>query len=75
MTGPHAGLCTKSRESIYGASVRAAAERAAQVRNETDRLACDLWNKRMLTFQGPPALADARPGPKRRLRFAWSTGN
>jgi hypothetical protein len=59
MTGAHAGLSTKSRESIYGASVRAAPERAAQVRKETDRLACDVWNKRMLAFQGPPALAES----------------
>jgi hypothetical protein len=38
---------TKSREIIYGASVRAAAERAKGVRKEADRLACDAWNKRM----------------------------
>jgi hypothetical protein len=54
---------TKSRETIYGASVRAAAERATQARKEADRLACDAWNKRMLGFQGPaqppPALGDA----------------
>ena len=54
---------TKSRETIYGASVRAAAERAAEARKVADRLACDAWNKRMLAFQGPvqpsPALGDA----------------
>ncbi len=54
---------TKSRETIYGASVRAAAERAAEARKEADRLACEAWNKRMLGFQGPaqpsPALGDA----------------
>jgi len=54
---------TKSRESIYGASVRAAAERAAEARKEADRLAVEAWNKRMLGFQGPaqpsPALGDA----------------
>ena len=54
---------TKSRETIYGASVRAAAERAADVRKEADRLAVEAWNKRMLGFQGPaqpsPALGDA----------------
>jgi hypothetical protein len=54
---------TKSRETIYGASVRAAAERAAEARKEADRLACQAWTKRMLGFQGPaqpsPALGDA----------------
>jgi hypothetical protein len=44
---------TKSRETIYGASVRAAAERATEARKEADGLACDAWNKRMLGFQGP----------------------
>jgi hypothetical protein len=32
---------TKSRETIYGASVRAAAERANEARREADRLACE----------------------------------
>ena len=54
---------TKSRETIYGASIRAAAERATEARKQADRLACDAWNKRMLGFQGPaqpsPALGDA----------------
>ena len=54
---------TKSREPIYGASIRAAAERAAEARKQADRLACEAWNKRMLGFQGPaqpsPALGDA----------------
>ena len=65
LRGP-ANLCrmgTKSRETIYGASVRAAAERAAEARKEADRLACEAWNKRMLSFQGPaqpsPTLGDA----------------
>ena len=56
-------MVTKSRETICGASVRAAAEQAAKVRKTADRLACDAWNKRMLGFQGPaqpsPALGDA----------------
>ena len=30
---------TKSREAIYGGSIRAAAERAAEARKEADRLA------------------------------------
>jgi hypothetical protein len=54
---------TKSRETIYGASVRAAAERAKGARLEADRLACAAWNNRMLAFQGPahpsPTLGDA----------------
>jgi hypothetical protein len=54
---------TKSRETIYGSSVRAAAERATEARKEADRLAVEAWNKRMLGFRGPaqpsPALGDA----------------
>jgi hypothetical protein len=54
---------TKSRETIYGASIRAAAERAADARREADRLAGEAWNKRMLGFKGPaqpsPTLGDA----------------
>ena len=54
---------TKSRETIYGSSVRAAAERATEARKQADRLAVEAWNKRMLGFQGPaqpsPALGDA----------------
>ncbi|MCK1584289.1 hypothetical protein IVB03_33300 [Bradyrhizobium sp. 168] len=53
----------KSRERVYGGSVRASAERAAEARKVADRLACEAWNQRMLAFQGPaqpsPALADA----------------
>ncbi len=54
---------TKSREAIYGASVRAAEDRATDARKEADRLAVEAWNRRMLGFQGPaqpsPALGDA----------------
>ncbi|MCK1495052.1 hypothetical protein IVB14_32775 [Bradyrhizobium sp. 180] len=54
---------SKSRERIYGGSVRASAERAAEARKVADRLACEAWNKRVLAFQGPaqpsPALGDA----------------
>ena len=49
---------TKSRETIYGASVRAAAERATEARKGADRLAVAAWNKRILGFQGP-----AQPSP------------
>ncbi len=37
---------TKSRETIYGGSVRASAERAAEARKVADRLACEAWNAR-----------------------------
>lgn len=54
---------TKSRETIYGASVRAAAERAREARKEADRLSVEAWNKRMLAFKGPaqssPTLGEA----------------
>ena len=49
---------TKSRETIYGASVKAASERAAEARRQADKLACEAWNARMLGFQGP-----AQPSP------------
>jgi hypothetical protein len=54
---------TKSRESIYGSSIRASAERAREARKEADRLACEAWNARMLGYKGPaqpsPTLGDA----------------
>lgn len=54
---------TKSRESIYGASVRASAERAKEARRQADKLACEAWNQRMLGFRGPtqpsPTLGNA----------------
>jgi hypothetical protein len=56
-------MCTKSRERIYGSSIRAAAEKAAAARKDADRLACQAWNMRMLGYQGPaqpsPSLGDA----------------
>jgi hypothetical protein len=55
---PLAHMGTKSRETIYGASVRAAAGRATEARKQADRLAVEAWNKRMLGFQGP-----AQPSP------------
>ena len=58
---------SKSQESIYGASVRAAAEQAAEARKAADRLACEAWNKRMLGFQGP-----AQPSPA--LGYALNAG-
>src|SRR5215471_16050251 len=54
---------TKSRDRLYGTSVRIAAERAAEARREADKLACEAWTKRMLAFKGPaqpsPTLGDA----------------
>jgi hypothetical protein len=56
-------MSTKSRESIYGATIRMSAERAKAARKEADRLACEAWNYRMLSYKGPaqpsPALGDA----------------
>jgi hypothetical protein len=56
-------MSTKSRESIYGATIRMSAERAKEARKEADRLACEAWNYRMLGYKGPaqpsPALGDA----------------
>jgi hypothetical protein len=54
---------TKSRESIYGAAIRASVERAEQARKGADKLACEAWNNRMLGYKGPaqpsPTLGDA----------------
>jgi hypothetical protein len=56
-------MTTKSREYIYGSTIRATAERAAKARKKADRLACEPWNLRMLGFRGPaqpsPTLGDA----------------
>jgi len=54
---------TKSRETIYGSSIRASAERACDARKEADRLACDAWNQRMLGYKGPAQVAHAGPSP------------
>jgi hypothetical protein len=53
---------SRDRDSIYGGSVWAAAERAAEARNDADRIAVAAWNKRMLAFQvrqPSPTLGDA----------------
>lgn len=54
---------SKSREYMFGATVRHLTERAAEARRDADGLACQAWNARMLAFQGPaqpsPALGDA----------------
>jgi hypothetical protein len=58
-----ANMGTKSRDYIYGSTIRAAAERAKQAGKEADRLACEAWNYRMLGYKGPaqpsPTLGDA----------------
>jgi hypothetical protein len=56
-------MSTKSRERIYGTTIRMAAERAKEARKEADRLACEARNYRMLGYKGPaqpsPTLGDA----------------
>jgi hypothetical protein len=56
-------MSTKCRERIYGASIRASAEKAKLARKQADRLACEAWNDRMLGYKGPaqpsPTLGDA----------------
>jgi hypothetical protein len=56
---------TKSRESIYGSSIRASAERPAEARKQADRLACEAWNQRMLGLSGPASEQTANFGNKR----------
>ena len=41
-----ANMGTKSRDYIYGSTIRATAERAKEARKEADRLACEAWNYR-----------------------------
>jgi hypothetical protein len=54
---------TKSRETLYGSTIRASAERAKRARQEADRLASEAWNYRMLGYKGPaqpsPTIGDA----------------
>jgi hypothetical protein len=56
-------MSTKSRESIYGSTIRHSAERAKEARKEADKLTCEAWNYRMLGYKGPaqpsPTLGDA----------------
>ena len=62
---------TKSRETIYGASVRAAAERAAEARMQADKLAVEAWNKRMLAFNGRSTKLLAWAVPYERWPKMW----
>lgn len=54
---------TISRERLFGATIRASAEKAKEARLLADRLACIAWNYRMLGYKGPaqpsPMLGDA----------------
>jgi hypothetical protein len=56
-------MTTKSREYLFGPTIRQSAERAKAARKEADKLACVAWNNRMLGYKGPaqpsPALGDA----------------
>jgi hypothetical protein len=56
-------MSTKSREHLFGSTVRMSAERAKEARREADKLACVAWNNRMLALKGPaqpsPTLGDA----------------
>ena len=54
---------TKSRETIYGSTIRVSAQRAKEARKKADVLSCEAWNFRMLGYKGPaqpsPTLSDA----------------
>jgi hypothetical protein len=56
-------MTTKSREYLFGTTIRQSAERAKEARKEADKLASIAWNNRMLGYKGPaqpsPALGDA----------------
>jgi hypothetical protein len=56
-------MSTKSRQSVYGSSIQASAERAAEARKTADQLACKAWNHRMLGYKGAaqpsPTMGDA----------------
>jgi hypothetical protein len=51
-------MSTKSRERIYGTTIRMSAEHAKEARKDADRLACEAWNYRMLGYKEP-----AQPSP------------
>jgi putative SOS response-associated peptidase YedK len=51
---------TKSRERIYGSSIRAAAEQAAAARKEADRLACEAWGMPPPPRTGGPPVTNIR---------------
>ena len=51
-------MSTKSRQYLYGTSIRMSEQRAKEARKKADLLACEAWNQRMLGYQGP-----AQPSP------------
>jgi hypothetical protein len=63
ISGIMGGMSTRSRERIYGSSIRASAERARETRRIADLAAVKAWNDRMLGYQGPaqpsPTIGDA----------------
>jgi hypothetical protein len=66
-------MSTKSRESIYGASIRASAARAREARKEADKLACKAWNERMLGYKGPAQPSPAIGAPSMPDIFIWKS--
>jgi hypothetical protein len=62
----------KSRESIYGSSIRASAERAAEARKQADKLACEAWNARMLGYKGPAQPRRRSVTPQCRIQLSRS---
>jgi hypothetical protein len=54
---------TKSREYLFGPTIRASAEQAKAARKVADQLSCKAWNYRMLGYRGPaqpsPTIGDA----------------
>src|ERR1700759_4464203 len=56
-------MSTKSREHLFGSTIRASAARAKEARKEADGLGCEAWNYRMLGYKGPaqpsPTIGDA----------------
>ena len=70
-------MSTKSRESIYGTTIRMSAERAKEARKVADRLACEAWNYRMLGYIRAQSLLRNAAGPYIRvdrvtLAASWS---
>ena len=45
-------MSIRSREYLFGSTIRMSAERARRARKQADRLACIAWNNRMLGYKG-----------------------
>jgi hypothetical protein len=60
-------MTTKSRHSIYGASVRAAAERAKEARKEAIARVWSLEQRMLGGFKGTCAAVACIPFPKRSM--------